>query len=208
MTTTPQRQRGSHAAGGEAHRNKFPWWLLLLGLAILALLVWLLLRGGDDSTAADANSDATAQQGESSGDDSGAASAGGSGAASAGGGDAAGTGQLTVGGTAVIPGGDAASIKQYDGDQAVAKNVAVESVVSDEGFWVGTADNRVFVHLVTGGDESGPQVKAGDRVDFTGPVKPHGADYAGSLGVEGNEGADELTQQGAHIEVPEVAIRD
>lgn len=216
MTTTNQRQAGARAAGGEAPgRKKFPWWLLLLALLALGLLFWLLGRGGDDASNADGQAeDATSQnagvEGDAGAGADAAGDAGGAGAAgdAAGGAAGQGKGQITAGNATVYPAAGGVAINTLTGDKAVAKSVTVESVVSDEGFWAGDANDRVFVRLRTGGDESGPQIKAGDRVDFTGSVKQHDASFAQKLGVEGNEGAEELTSQGAHIEVPEVAISD
>ena len=208
MVTTNDRQAGARTASGETPaRKKFPWWLLLLALLALALLLWLLTRGGDDAATRTQTGDTA--QGEAAGDASGDAGAdGGAGAGGAGSGAGGAGGQITAGNATVYPAAPNAKVDQFTGDKAVGTGVTVESVVSDEGFWAGDANDRVFVRLRTGGDESGPEVKAGDRVDFEGTVKQHDDSFAQQLGVEGGEGAEELTSMGAHIEVPEVAISD
>jgi hypothetical protein len=81
-------------------------------------------------------------------------------------------------------------------------------VPANEGFWVGTGEtDRVWVQL-TGADESGYVVTAGDRVVFTGTVVGHDAGFAGQVGVDPAEGADQLTKQAAHVEVAKSALRE
>jgi hypothetical protein len=85
--------------------------------------------------------------------------------------------------------------------------VLVQSVPADEGFWVGTSEtDRVWVQL-SGTDESGYVVQQGDRVDFTGQVTAHDPGFATQVGVAAAEGADQLDQQAAHIEVAKSQLR-
>jgi hypothetical protein len=85
--------------------------------------------------------------------------------------------------------------------------VLVQSVPADEGFWVGTSEtDRVWVQL-SGTDESGYVVQQGDRVDFTGQVAAHDPGFATQVGVDAAEGADQLGQQAAHIEVANSELR-
>jgi hypothetical protein len=63
----------------------------------------------------------------------------------------------------------------------------------------------VWVHSGTG--ESGYVVQQGDRVDFTGPVAAHDPGFAAQTRVEPAEGADQLNQQGTHIEVAKSELR-
>ena len=98
------------------------------------------------------------------------------------------------------------------GQTAEGREMRVESVVADEGFWVGDASSsRVFVFLSdqakASEGESPFQVEAGQSIDFTGVVKPLPADVA-DLGVEADEGADQLRQQGHFLELSRVALSE
>ncbi len=117
------------------------------------------------------------------------------------GGDGAGAdSSLTADGEALLP-LPAAGLAASSGQTAQATSVVVESVVSDEGFWVGdSADERVFVRLNTGGAESPVQIEKGSRVSFTGTVTPTPADVS-TFGITPEEGADLLTEQGQYIAV-------
>jgi hypothetical protein len=96
----------------------------------------------------------------------------------------------------------------YADQPAEATSAPVESVVSDEGFWVGTsAEDRIFVRLVTGGAESPVQVEAGRPISFSGTVTTNPPDVETAFGVTAAEGAALLTQQGHHIEVPVAELR-
>lgn len=116
---------------------------------------------------------------------------------------------VTAGGKALLPvpsGGLAA----FSGQTADGKGVNVESVVADEGFWVGDSpSNRIFVFLSdqakNAQGESPFQVKAGQRVDFTGVVKPLPQDLT-PFGVDQSEGSDQLRQQGQYVELRTVAL--
>ena len=60
---------------------------------------------------------------------------------------------------------------------------------------------------LSGTDESGYVVQQGDRVDFTGQVAAHDPGFATQVGVDAAEGADQLGQQGAHVEVAKSELR-
>ena len=88
--------------------------------------------------------------------------------------------------------------------------VAVESVVADEGFWVGpNANDRVFVSLLPqargSGGESPFQVRTDQRVELAGALRPVPANLAG-LGVDEAEGAAQLRSQGQYIEATSVRL--
>ena len=100
-----------------------------------------------------------------------------------------------------------AGLSNLVGKSVEAKGVPVESVPSDEGFWVGTGGNsRVFVQLA-GGGESPVKVEKGDRVDFTGSLDQHGANFADRAGVSAKEGADLLGQQAVHVQVQKDSVK-
>ena len=214
MTTGP----GATRLEVEEDRKKRPAWLwLLMGLLGLAALLLLLSQlGGNDarettglaspSSTATANDTASApsQTATTTATATGSTSATATDAAAAGG--AAGGGALTADGTALLPLASAAaadgSLVKYQDTAADGKSVRVESVPADEGFWVGTSEtDRVYVQL-TGTSESGFTVKPGDIVTFTGQVAANAADFPAKAGVDAAEGADMLTTQAVHIEVP------
>ena len=119
----------------------------------------------------------------------------------AGGADSGGprAGLLSVDGRSVfpLPHGDLA---RYSGRRATARALPVESVPSDEGFWAGPSRRqRVWVEIVTQG-ESGPHIRPGQRISFTGTFHPTPAAYARRVGVTAREGAAQLTAQGQHLE--------
>ena len=135
-------------------------------------------------------------------------------AARAGSGTAAGTatkgGTLTVGSTDVL--GSRANLGRigtFDGQKATGNDVVVQSVVADEGFWVGSsAAERVFVYLTPearkSSGESGFQVKAGQNVDLTGTVAE--VESPAKLGVTDAEGARQLAGQGAYVVADSVRL--
>ncbi|MBT0768101.1 hypothetical protein KIH74_04155 [Kineosporia sp. J2-2] len=98
-------------------------------------------------------------------------------------------------------GGGSEDLTSYAGERATGRSVPVQSVDADEGFWIGTAGDRIWVQLVGPPPESPFHVKAGDRVTFTGEVVAHDSGFAGRVGVNRAEGSRSLTSQGAHIDV-------
>jgi hypothetical protein len=88
-----------------------------------------------------------------------------------------------------------------NGQTAVGHAVPVQSVPADEGFWVGTGTaDRVWVQLDTDG-ESALTITPGQLLDLSGAVVTHGPDFAVMAGGAAPDGADQLTRQGAHLEV-------
>ena len=163
-----------------------PW--VLLGLLLLTLLGTALLAraagGGSPTSGADAagrGAAATADQ---------------SAALSAGGKDLVG---LPSGGLAALQG------------QPAQGSARVESVVADEGFWVGSGPSeRVFVFLTPqarqSAGESGFQVQPGQTVSLAGTVKASSPEFARSAGVTEAEGARQLVEQGGYVEATEVRL--
>jgi hypothetical protein len=167
-----------------------PWALLgLLGLLLLLSLLAGALVGGDDKKATSGN---------------------GSGTSAAAGND--GTGQLTAGSTDLLASrANLDKIGGLTGQPATGRGVQVQSVVADEGFWVGSsATDRVFVYLTPAArkssGESGFQVKAGQQVDLNGTVARITGSGARELGVTDTEGARQLTSQGAYVRAETVRL--
>lgn len=207
---TPAHRPAAVSVRGRPVRRAPLGWLpwAALGLAALLALVTLLfvmnVADQSDDPGVDVTDDPTAQ---SSGTDAVGASA--SAPAPAPAGSAAGAGTVTAAGRALLPlPGD--GLAPSAGQTAEGRGVRVESVVADEGFWVGSStSDRIFVFLTDSAKaargESPFQVKAGQAIDFTGVVRPVPSDV-GTLGVTANEGADQLRQQGHYLELSRVAL--
>lgn len=193
-------------AGNRPHRRK---WLLplLLGLVLLIALLLLLSQCGDDdddtastsSTPTTAATTATAQASASADPTASATASAGAGLA----GGAAGT--VTAGGANLL---GAADLSTYTGQSAVGRAAKVQSVPSDEGFWVGTGEqDRIWIQLTGTGGESDYKVKQGDGIDFTGTVAKAAEGFADTVGLTEAEGAAQLTEQGYYVSVPSSSVK-
>jgi len=202
MATTPTRSRGGERAGGSQgaraaggggprrKRGAWLWWLLgLLALLLLGAVLLGLLGGDDKQSSADKQA---AQK-----------------TAAPSTGAAAGAGSLTAGGTNLLP-VPSGGLAKYEGQAATGTDVTVQSVVKDEGFWVGSSkQDRVYVEYGgdVGTDENrGFEPKVGDRVDLTGPVRPAPANPAQTLNLP-TEDARLVSQQGAYINAENADVR-
>lgn len=108
---------------------------------------------------------------------------------------------IEVEGRPLLPLGPGEDLHGYVGRQVDVRGATVLSVDSDEGFWVGEDDaGRVWVQLSTEG-ESPAEVRAGDRISFSGRFVEHGQKFAGEIGVDDAEGAALLVAHRGHIEV-------
>ena len=199
----------------ERRRRRGLAWLLPLGLLLLALLglaLYFGLRddGGDEVGGNAAVQEQAQQDGGGSGAGGGSAGGGSAGGGSAGGGGAsadAGSGTLTAGSRSLLPIPSAPVLSGLAGQQVTGTSVPVESVVSDEAFWVGTSEqNRVFVRLERG-SESPFRVRAGENVSFRGVLAQANAGLAEELGVTEAEGAALLARQGSYVDVKSGTIR-
>jgi RNA polymerase sigma factor (sigma-70 family) len=107
---------------------------------------------------------------------------------------------LTVDGTRLLPATRVTSVAAFVGHTAVARDVPVQAVPADEGFWVGTGPGqRVWVQLDTRGRESAIRIRPGQRASFSAKVLRSEADTAGRLGITEAEGAFELTAAGGYL---------
>ena len=103
-----------------------------------------------------------------------------------------------------------AELRERAGRTVVAREVPVMSVPADEGFWIGSGEQRrIWVQLVTP-EESPARVESGARVSFRGELVAHGPDYAARVGIDAAGGAERLTEMGAHViaEASRLTIRD
>jgi hypothetical protein len=200
------------ATRAQTPRRRKPWWLwaLLALLALALLLLGLTQCGNSDDPARTADGTTTAANTAASEPSvvGGPSPAGLPGPAGAG---AAVQGALTADGTSLLPvaqvAGPNGELTSQVGKTATAQGVLVQSVPADEGFWAGTSEtDRMWVQL-SGTGESGYVVQQGDRVDFTGQIAAHDPGFAAQAGVDPAEGADQLDQQGSHIEVAKSELR-
>ena len=90
------------------------------------------------------------------------------------------------------------------GRHADATGVTVQSVVTHNGFWIGTPALRMWVQL------EGPlrplHIVAGDHLRFTGTVAANGSTYPARAGLNGPDAAL-LKRQGAHLDVETTDIQ-
>ncbi|MCZ2815252.1 hypothetical protein [Modestobacter sp. VKM Ac-2984] len=93
-----------------------------------------------------------------------------------------------------------AALAELPDGPAVATLVPVLAVPTDEGFWIGNAQSRIWVQLVEPG-ESPVNVNPGDLVSFTGEVVPNADGFVESLSLPADQAAA-LTDLGYHVEVP------
>ena len=237
--TTTKPERSSRRAARKAPLGWLPWALLGL-LALLVAATLLVINAVDDDGPDGAAGDSLGQlnsggsgidgqdgdgkvagteedsaEGESEGGAGGAApdasaapeaSAG----ADAGAGAAGGGASLTANGEDLLAAAAGGSLADRAG-QAVTGTAKVESVVSDEGFWVGnSAKDRVFVFLTPEArqsqGESGFQVEAGQTVQLEGALTALQESPEVAEGVEAAEGADQLTQQAAFVQAQSVQL--
>lgn len=93
-----------------------------------------------------------------------------------------------------------AALAELPDDPAVATLVPVLAVPTDEGFWIGNEQARIWVQLVEPG-ESPVNVDPGDLVSFTGEIVPNADGFVEGLSLPADM-ATALTDLGYHVEVP------
>lgn len=116
-------------------------------------------------------------------------------------------GPLMAGADPILP-LPAEGLAPYAGRTVHGNAVPVQSVVADEGFWVGTSEtDRVYVIYRTGGGESPPDVDAGQLVNFVGSLQPATAEVdAPQFRLTEAEGLGQLRSQGYFVGVPSVDV--
>jgi hypothetical protein len=218
----PNPNAGSHATVRRKHGGGWLPWAILALLALLALGIWAVANASDDDDETTATAVPTTSVVGIGSADPVASSAPGvtapAGAPDAGAPTTAvgtpgvtalpgalgtvapgSTGTLTADGQDVITAASAApgGLATFAGAQATGTAV-VQSVVSDEGFWVGASpEQRVFVFLTPeargSGGESPFQVVAGQTIEVIGTVTPVDRSYVENVSPE--EGAEQLAAQ-------------
>jgi hypothetical protein len=193
--TTRDRARSPEAytagdGGGPRKRRGWLWGLLGL-LALLAVLLIALLSGGNDENTGGAQPSPSADA-----------------AAPAQAGDGAAAGSLTARNESLLP-VPSGGLGTYETEPATGRQVTVQSVVQDEGFWVGTSSrDRVYVEY--GGDvgENEPQnaePAVGDKVNLSGEMRP-APEHPGRTLRLADQDAQQVSRQGAYINADNVEI--
>lgn len=211
-TSTRPRESSTRVA-----RKRPLAWLPLAIVALLILLAlliaFLLAKANDDD---DSNSDSAPSASTSTGVSTPAgSSADASGSSSGSSGVAAGSAAAAANTPLTVAGQDllalsGGSLAAQAGKPATG-TATVESVVSDEGFWVGASKSeRVFVFLTPqarkSGSESGFQVTAGQKITLTGQVVTVASSPNSAAGVTDSEGKAQLAQQGALVRADSVTL--
>jgi len=99
-----------------------------------------------------------------------------------------------------------ADVSRLSGQRIVARRAPVQSVVAHLGFWIGTASNRIYVHI-TSAQGLGSPIRTGSTVSFEAVLAPHRPGFAASDGVQGAEGRKELDVMGVHIDAAGSVLR-
>lgn len=114
---------------------------------------------------------------------------------------------LRIGGEEALPLPQEFSWKRHAGDPVIATRAPVQSVPSDEGFWVGkSASDRVFA-LIETTEESPVTVKPSDKVWFRGRLTRNDPQQLETLRLTKAEGAPLLRRQGYHIAIDASELR-
>ena len=114
-------------------------------------------------------------------------------------------GQLTAGNASLLP-PPAGGLSAQVGETVTGKDVVVQSVNGNEGFFVGSSTkDRVYVEW--GGDvgvnESDYQPNVGDKVNLTGPVHAAPQDPEQTLNLSADD-AQLVRSQGAYVNADDV----
>ena len=201
--------------GGDSRGQASAAVLAVAAVVLLIVAVAVSIRSYDTSSDVEAagRSAATSGQSGSGSGSQGAPGAGGGAAPSGPAGGAATPGAasvLTAGTRSLLPVPPRDELATLTGREVVGRGAPVQSVVADEGFWVGTsATERIFVFLTpaargTAG-ESPFTVQAGQKADLTGTLRALSGE-ASSLGVDEAEGASVLRNQGHYVEASSVRL--
>ncbi|CCG05807.1 hypothetical protein [Blastococcus saxobsidens] len=94
----------------------------------------------------------------------------------------------------------AAELEPLASEPVTATLVPVLAVPADEGFWIGTETERIWVQLTEAG-ESPININPDDLVSFTAELVPNADGFVEQLGLP-EEQATALTELGYHLEVP------
>lgn len=117
-------------------------------------------------------------------------------------------GSVTAGSTKLLPLPASGKLAVSPGQDTLAKNTVVQSVVPGEGFWIGTSSkDRVYVEYggAAGKTESGfKPTKAGQKVNLDGPVRPAPPNPVKTLKLSQQDAA-KVTAEGGYINANKVS---
>lgn len=113
--------------------------------------------------------------------------------------------RLAIGGQPVADALAKTSLRALIGRQVTASGVNVEAAPAHNGFWIGSAQARVWVELT--GPLKPLHIQASDRVVFTGVLAGNGPSFPADVEVTSRQDAALLDRQGAHINVLTTKIR-
>jgi RNA polymerase sigma factor (sigma-70 family) len=111
---------------------------------------------------------------------------------------------LSVGGHPVLDTAAGRSIRSLIGEHADASGVAVVAAVTRNGFWIGSAQARMWVQLV--GPLRPLRVRAGDQISFGGTVVGNSQSFPAQAGLGSRGDVQLLSRQGAHLVVSTTSI--
>lgn len=111
---------------------------------------------------------------------------------------------LSVGGHPVLDTAAGRSIRSLIGEHADASGVAVVAAVTRNGFWIGSAQGRMWVQLV--GPLRPLRVRAGDLISFGGTVVGNSQSFPAQPGLGSRGDVELLSRQGAHLAVSTTSI--
>ena len=105
----------------------------------------------------------------------------------------------------LLPSPGAGALKALIGQEVLVSDMAVQSVPSHPGFWIGTASQRLFVQIADPATVRTP-VRVGQRVSFYAQLQANPAGFAHADGVDPQEGSATLNRQGVHLSVQAINL--
>ncbi len=111
---------------------------------------------------------------------------------------------LSIGGLSVSDVQAGRSLRSMIGAHADASGVVVVAAVTHDGFWIGSAQARIWVQLT--GPLRSLSVRSGDRVRFSGTVVANSPSFSHQAGLTSPGDIELLTRQGVHVAVSTTGI--
>jgi len=99
--------------------------------------------------------------------------------------------------------GNSGDARELEGETVSGQGVKVQSVVSDEGFWVGSSEQKRFFVFLDIEGESGEDIRPGALLDFSGELRPLPFDFKKRFALGKSSDAGRLRSQGLYLELTE-----